>query len=97
MRQLCLVFCCFSILLLATSAQAFQINDRAQLVERDFGIPAHPGTGKGATSFRFTSGSSVTIKAIDSATGWLEVENNQGKGWIVKKYIDKTLPPLSHR
>ncbi len=95
MRQMYLVICCFSVLLLATPTQAFQVNDRVQLVERDFGIPAHPGPGKRATSFRFTSGSSVTIKAIDSATGWLEVENNQGKGWIVKKYIDKTLPSSS--
>jgi len=40
-----LVVSCLCILFFATHAQAFQVNDRVQLVERDFGIPAHPAPG----------------------------------------------------
>jgi len=41
-----LVVSCLWFLLFATHAQAFQVNERVQLVERDFGIPAHPGPEK---------------------------------------------------
>ena len=88
----CLVVSCLWFFLFIPHAQAFHVNDRVQLVERDFGIPAHPGPGKRKVDFHFSSGSTVTIKAIDSATGWLEVENTQVKGWIVKKYIARIIP-----
>jgi len=35
-----LVVSCLCVLFFATHAQAFQVNDRGQLVERDFGILA---------------------------------------------------------
>ena len=95
MRKLYLIVSCLCVLFFATHAQAFQVNDRVQLVERDFGIPAHPGPGKRKVDFHFSSGSTVTIQAIDSATGWLEVENTQVKGWIVKKYIARIVPSQS--
>lgn len=86
---------CFFLFVTYSYAQDYQVGNHVQLVERDFGIPAHPGPGKRKVSHRFPSGSTVTIKAIDSATKWLEVENAQGKGWIVKKYIALIVPSQS--
>ncbi len=43
-----LVVSCLCVLLFAFNsyAQDYRVNERVQLVERDFGIPAHPGPGK---------------------------------------------------
>ena len=45
MRIRYLVVSCLCVFFFASHAQAFQVNDRVQLVERDFGIPAHPAPG----------------------------------------------------
>lgn len=58
--------------------QAIQAGNQVQLIERDFGIPAHPAPGDRKISHRFPSGSTVTIEAIDSETGWIKAEDATG-------------------
>jgi len=94
MRIRYLVVSCLCVLLFTSYSygQDYQVGNNVQLIERDLGIHGHPSPGDRKVTHRFPNGSTATIKAIDSATGWLEVWNPQGKGWIVKKYTSKIVP-----
>jgi endonuclease/exonuclease/phosphatase family metal-dependent hydrolase len=73
-------------------AQNPLVGDTVVLVERDIHIPAHPAPGNTDVPFRFTSGSSALILAIDPATGWVQIRGEQvggaeAIGWITKTFI----------
>jgi len=75
-----------------TVGQDYQPGMVVRLVERDLNIPAHPAPGEGAIPFRFQSGSTGTILAVDEQTGWIEllgtpVSGNRNTGWITKRYV----------
>ena len=85
---------------LSASAQNPEVGDTIVLVERDIHIPAHPAPGDGDVPFRFASGSTATILAIDSATGWLQIRGEQvggsdAIGWIARSFVASIGPPPS--
>jgi len=85
-----------ALLLLSGSSIAAHVNvgDCARLEERSLNIPAHPQPGDGSVPFRFESGSSVTVRQIDAATGWVKVESSlQQRGWITHRYLEETVDP----
>jgi endonuclease/exonuclease/phosphatase family metal-dependent hydrolase len=72
--------------------QAFSAGDTVRLVERDSHIPAHPAAGDNRVPFRFASGSTAQILAIDQPTGWLQIQGEKvggapDQGWITRRYI----------
>ena len=82
-------------------AAQFNAGDRVVLVERDIHIPAHPGPGDSAVTFRFIGGTVAEILSIDPETRWLEIRGERldedasvgagtdiATGWIVSRYID---------
>jgi endonuclease/exonuclease/phosphatase family metal-dependent hydrolase len=81
------------LLTLLPAARAQQVGDRVLLVERALGIPGHPAPGNNAISHRFPGNTTVTVTEIDSATGWLEVDDGAGNtAWIVRTYIASIAP-----
>lgn len=84
------------ILSVTVAAQEYQPGAVVRLVERELHIPAHPAPGDGAIPFRFQSGSTGTILAIDDQTGWLQLQGTQDSGgqntgWITQRYIAEML------
>lgn len=80
------------------AAQDPQVGDTIVLVERDIHIPAHPATGDTDVPFRFTSGSSALILAIDPATAWFQIRGEQvgggqAVGWITTSFITSASGP----
>ena len=73
-------------------AQDIHVGDTIVLVERDPHIPAHPGPGDTDVTFRFASGSSASVLAIDPATSWLhirgeEVGGAERTGWVTRSFV----------
>ena len=73
-------------------APAFSAGDTVRLVERDSHIPAHPAAGDSRVPFRFASGSTAQILALDQPTGWLHIQGEKvggepAQGWITRRYI----------
>lgn len=73
-------------------AQDPHVGDTIVLVERDPQIPAHDAPGDPEVTFRFASGSSATVLAIDAATGWLRirgeaVDGSDATGWISRSHV----------
>lgn len=67
---------------------AQQVGEVWSLVERDLDIPAHPGPGESAVTFRYDGGSLVQVIRIDAQTGWFEVvDANRRTGWISRRYF----------
>ena len=71
--------------------QAFSAGDTVRLVERDSHIPAHAAAGDNRVPFRFASGSTVQILAIDQPMSWLQIQGEKvsgepGQGWITRRY-----------
>ncbi|MGH6692436.1 MAG: hypothetical protein ACREF4_17350, partial [Gammaproteobacteria bacterium] len=85
------------VLLVGTQFAAAQVvSDRVLLVERALGIPGHPAAGNNAVSYRFPGGTTVTITAIDSATGWFRVDDGAGQlAWITRTYIGSIVPAVT--
>ncbi len=77
-----------ALVLLPLHALGQNVNDRVLLVERALGIPGHPSPGNNAVSHRFPGGITVTITAIDAATGWFSVRDDaDSAAWITLTYI----------
>lgn len=85
------------VLLVGSQLAAAQVEgDRVLLVERALGIPGHPAAGNNAVSHRFPGGTTVTITAIDSATGWFRVDDGVGHvAWITRTYIAFAVPAIT--
>ena len=71
--------------------QVFSAGDTVRLVERDSHIPAHPAAGDNRVPFRFASGPTAQILAIDQPTGWLQIQGETvggepDQGWITPRY-----------
>jgi hypothetical protein len=89
------------------SAAEVQPGDQVRLIEREQHIPAHPAPGDTRVSLRFVSGSQATVLAINTATGWIQVQGDpvQGTlntGWITPTYLasapgtgEPTVDPLA--
>ncbi len=74
--------------LLPPPVWAQTVGDRIRLVERALGIPGHPTPGNPGVSHRFPGGTTVTVTAIDTATSWFQVEDENGTtAWITRTYI----------
>ena len=76
----------------SASAQNPNVGDMVRLVQRDAQIPAHSAPGDTGTAFRFVSGSTAEVLAIDAGTGWLLVHGQttgggQDAGWITKTFV----------
>jgi hypothetical protein len=68
------------------------VGVRLLLVVRAIGIPGHPAPGNPGVSHRFPGSTTVTVKAIDAATGWLDVEDANGiSAWITRTYVAQVL------
>jgi endonuclease/exonuclease/phosphatase family metal-dependent hydrolase len=84
------------VLLLAlgpSPARPQAVGDRVRLVERAIGVPGHPSPGNPGVSHRFPGGTTVTVTAIDAATGWFQVEDaNANAAWITRTYIAQVVP-----
>jgi hypothetical protein len=69
------------------------VNDRVLLVERALRVPGHPSAGSNAISHRFPGSTTVTVTAIDAATGWFNVKDDAGNAaWITRTYIASVVP-----
>lgn len=86
---------------LPAAAQEPQVGNSVVLVERDIHIPAHPAPGDGDVPFRFASGSTAIVLAIDPATGWLQLRGEEvggadATGWVARGFVARlagTTPP----
>ena len=92
MRQWVVVLLIMLGLVCPARAEDFNVGDVVRLVVRDAHIPAHPEPGDTHISFRFTSGSTAEVLAIDGQNSWLQVKGSQegdgeATGWITKTYI----------
>jgi hypothetical protein len=77
-------------------AVAQTVGDRVVLVQRALGIPGHPDPGVNTVSHRFQGGTTVSVTAIDQATGWIEVRDAAGaSGWIIRTYIASVVSAAS--
>jgi len=72
----------------------FSPGDSVNLVERDIGIPVHPGPGDNRISFRFAGEEIVKVMSIDQQTTWVLVRSSDNRsGWITQKYIASIATP----
>jgi hypothetical protein len=77
---------------LPSGGWAQSVGDRLLLVERAIGIPDHRAPGNPGVSHRFPGSTTITVKAIDAATGWLDVEDANGiSAWITRIYVAQVL------
>jgi hypothetical protein len=82
--------CILSVLLTGSASPVWAqvVGDRVLLVERANGIPGHPAPGNPGVSHRFPGSTTVTVRAIDSATGWFQVDDASANlAWIIRTYI----------
>ena len=91
-RVLSLVLVGAGLVITPSFGQGPQVGDTIVLVERDLHIPAHPGPGITSVSFRFTSGSTAEVLAVDEPRGWLlirgeQVQGGDATGWITSSYV----------
>src|SRR5262249_30174974 len=61
-------------------------------------IPAHPAPGNTSVPFRFLSGSTAQVLAIDASTGWLQIQGEpvgggDATGWITKAFVAERVGP----
>jgi endonuclease/exonuclease/phosphatase family metal-dependent hydrolase len=69
------------------AAPAQVVGDRVMLESTNLaGVPVHPAAGD-AAFVRWASGTVGTVRAIDPATGWFQVEAGGAMGWIIKRYL----------
>jgi endonuclease/exonuclease/phosphatase family metal-dependent hydrolase len=78
-------------------AQDPHVGDTIVLVEREIHIPAHPGAGNTSVPFRFASGSTAQVLALDAATTWLHIRGEQvggaeADGWITRAFVASVTP-----
>src|SRR5215470_9497097 len=79
-------------------AQQVAEGDTVKLVEREIDIPAHPAPGDTSVPFRFLSGSTAQVLAIDASTGWLQIQGErvgvaEAPGWITKAFVAERVGP----